>query len=571
MPPAGRRGTMTPVPSVSEVSARFVDELAALDPAHGARMMGIDINGSRLRDYSPVGSAAIREMVLRARRDLDQATVDGEAERLGAIYLRDVLAGRLAISDTNEDERDLSILDGPPSAVRMSFDLIDPQGPEDWEAVTIRLEGVPAAMAGYRASLQAGMAGGRVAPKRCAAAVAEQCAVWAGSSEKGWFSAFARSKGDLPGAERLRRAGAAADAAYGELSEWLQSSYVPGASENDGVGQDAYQVWARYFLGCDLDVEEAYEWGWDELGRLESEQRRECEHVQSGADFAAVRKLLTTDPERAVHGMDAWRGWLQDLTDRTIEALDGRHFDIAPALRTCLASIPPEGSGAAPYYTPPSEDLSSPGRIWFPTMGRTTFPTWDAVTTVFHEAVPGHHLQLGATRLVELTRAQQFGFNSAHGEGWALYAERLMDELGRLDTPEYRLGFLSMQAFRAARVVVDIGLHTGRLIPAGRARAGSKWDYDTAVDYLESASGLGRASCESEALRYLSWPTQATTYKLGERVWLEGRQRARRLQGERFDLKAWHGAALALGPLGLDDLRNELERLAVGKPDTSAS
>ena len=204
-------------------------------------------------------------------------------------------------------------------------------------------------------------------------------------------------------------------------------------------------------------------------------------------------------------------------------------------------------------------------------MGRTTFPTWDAVTTVFHEAVPGHHLQLGATRLVELTRAQQLGFNSAHGEGWALYAERLMDELGRLDKPEYRLGFLSMQAFRAARVVVDIGLHTGRRIPAGRARAGSRWDYDAAVEYLESASGLSRASCESEALRYLSWPTQATTYKLGERTWLEGRQQARRLQGERFDLKAWHGAALALGPLGLDDLSNELERVAVGRPDTSAS
>ena len=281
-------------------------------------------------------------------------------------------------------------------------------------------------------------------------------------------------------------------------------------------GRGAYQVWARYFLGSDLDVEEAYEWGWDELGRLESEQRLECDHVQSGADFAPVRELLTTDPGRAVHGVDAWRGWLQDLTDRTTEALDGRHFDIAPALRACVVSIPPEGSAAAPYYTPPSEDLLSPGRIWFPTMGTTTFPTWDAVTTVFHEAVPGHHLQLGATRLIELTRAQQLGFNSAHGEGWALYAERLMDELGRLDTPEYRLGFLSMQAFRAARVVVDIGLHTRQRIPAGRAGAGSEWDYDTAVEYLGAASGRNRAFCESEALRYLSWPTQATSYKLGE-------------------------------------------------------
>ena len=193
------------------------------------------------------------------------------------------------------------------------------------------------------------------------------------------------------------------------------------------------------------------------------------------------------------------------------------------------------------------------------------------MTTVFHEAVPGHHLQLGATRLVELTRAQQLGFNSAHGDGWALYAERLMDELGRLNKPEYRLGFLSMQAFRAARFVVDIGLHTGQWIPAGRGGAGSNWNYDAAVEYLESASGLSRASCESEVLRYLSWPTQATTYKLGERIWLQGRHRARQLQGERFDLKAWRGAALALGPLDMDDLGNELERLAVEMPNQSAS
>ncbi len=527
-------------------------------------MMGIDINGSRLRDYSPEGSAAIREMLLRSRRDLDQASVDGEAERLGAIYLRDVLAGRLAISEADEDERDLSILDGPPSAVRMSFDLVEPRGSEDWEAVTVRLEGVPGAMAGYRASLQAGMAGRRFASKRCAVAVAEQCALWARGSGRGWFTAFAESKGDVPGAERLRRAGRAADAAYGELSDWLRGTYVPRASETDGVGKDAYQVWGRYFLGSELDIEEAYEWGWDELTRLEAEQRVECGRVQSGADFAAVRELLTSDPGRAVHGVDAWRGWLQELTDKTIEELEGHHFDIDPVLRTCIVSIPPEGSPAAPYYTPPSEDLSDPGRIWFPTMGLATFPTWDAVTTVFHEAVPGHHLQLGATRLVELTRAQQLGFNSAHGEGWALYAERLMDELGRLEKPEYRLGFLSMQAFRAARVVVDIGLHTGQRIPAGRPRAGSLWDYDVAVEYLGATSGLSQAVCESEALRYISWPTQATTYKLGERIWLEGRQRARQRQGALFDLKAWHGAALALGPLGLADLANELEALAIG-------
>jgi uncharacterized protein (DUF885 family) len=127
-----------------------------------------------------------------------------------------------------------------------------------------------------------------------------------------------------------------------------------------------------------------------------------------------------------------------------------------------------------------------------------------------------------------------------------------MDELGWFRTPATRLGFLCMQAFRAARVVVDIGLHTGR----------DGWDHDRAVDAMTAASGLGRDFAESEVLRYLSWPAQATAYKLGERTWLEGRAAAMAAAGASFDRKAWHGRALALGGLGLDRLRTELAALA---------
>ena len=134
-----------------------------------------------------------------------------------------------------------------------------------------------------------------------------------------------------------------------------------------------------------------------------------------------------------------------------------------------------------------------------------------------------------------------------------------MDELGFFDTPETRLGFLASQAFRAVRVVIDIGLHTGRTIPAGWPYAGERWAPAIAEAYLQQAGGLTPAFAESEVRRYLSWPSQAITYKVGERVWLEGREAARAAAGAAFDLKAWHARALALGPLGLDDLRRELQ------------
>jgi uncharacterized protein (DUF885 family) len=324
------------------------------------------------------------------------------------------------------------------------------------------------------------------------------------------------------------------------------------------VGEDRYRVWRRSNLGADPDLDDTYEWGWAELARIEAEKQEECDRILPGEGFEAVRQLLSTDPARCIEGVDAYRQWLQDISDDATARLNGSQFDIPEPLLRCEIGIPPEGSAAAPYYTPPTEDLSQPGRTWFPALGRTTFPMWDEVTTAYHEAVPGHHLQLGTTRLAPLIRAHRVGFQSAHGEGWALYAERLMDELGFFDTPDTRLGFLSSQAFRAVRVVVDIGLHTGRVIPEGWPGDGSRWTPEIAVEHLERAGGLSRPFAESEVQRYLSWPGQATTYKLGERTWLESRQAARANAGAAFDLKAWHARALDLGALGLDALAAEL-------------
>ena len=289
----------------------------------------------------------------------------------------------------------VSAIVGPPSAVRMSFDLLDRESDEDWERVADRLDAVPATMAGYRASLERGAAAGRRAARLTVQAVAEQCDTW-GAGE-GWFTGYVAAHiGSM--ADRLATAARGAGAAYRELGAWLGGDYLASATDDAAVGDDRYRVWGRANLGGVVDLDDTYAWGWEELGRLEAEKVVECDRILPGEGFTAVQALLVSDPARCVEGVDAFRQWLQDVCDDATSRLNGWQFDIPEPLLRCEIGIPPEGSAAAPYYTPPSEDLSQSGRAWWPALGRAQFPTWDEVTTAYHEAVPGHHLQLGGTR-----------------------------------------------------------------------------------------------------------------------------------------------------------------------------
>jgi uncharacterized protein (DUF885 family) len=542
--------------TIRTISDRFVDDYAALDPITAARSMGVAVDDPHVTDYSPVGTAGMALLLRRTIDDLAAVDPVDDLERLGALYLDGKVRAELAIIDAGEHDRRLSILFGPPAMLRLSFDLMDRSTPEAWSIVAQRMDEVPRALDGYRLTLEQGLSHGRPASRRMALSVAHQCATWAATH---WFAAYAH---EAPAATEAHLAplAARAERAYEQLADWLRDVYAESAVTTEGVGEERYQLSAARWLGIDaIDLDDAYAWGIDELARLEAEKTKECARIKRGASFAQVRELLTTDPDRMVHGAEAYRAWLQERTDEATTALDGAEFTIVAPLRRCEVGIPPAGSAAAPYYTPPSEDLVSPGRVWFPLQDRTHFPLWDRLTTVYHEGVPGHHLQLGTTRVLPLTRAHGLGFNAGHGEGWALYAERLMDELGWFTTPDTRLGFLSMQAFRAARVVVDIGLHTGRLVPRGFAGAGQPWTFDLAVAAIERAGGLSSVFATSEVTRYLSAPAQAITYKLGERVWLDARAAAMARPG--FDRKAWHAKALALGPLGLDALTTELASL----------
>jgi len=342
------------------------------------------------------------------------------------------------------------------------------------------------------------------------------------------------------------------------------ATYAPMAVERDAVGAERYALQARLFCGMELDLGETYEWGWEELYRIEHAMREVGERILPGATIPEVIEYLETDEHRVIEGVDRFQHWLQELIDRSITELNGTHFDLAEPLRRCEAMIAPAGGSAAMYYTGPSEDFSRPGRTWYPTLGKTRFPLWREVSICYHEAVPGHHLQIAQVRYLaeELSRYQRTaGFVSGHGEGWALYAERLMGELGYLDDPAFELGMLSAQAMRAVRVIVDIGMHLELPIPAReRYHPGDRWNAEIALPFVIERSCFPKDFMKSEVDRYLGLPGQAISYKVGEREWLAARADAQTRKGAAFDLKAFHSYALDLGGMGLAQLRRELAR-----------
>ncbi|MEU6532453.1 DUF885 domain-containing protein [Streptomyces sp. NPDC046928] len=559
--------TNTPLPR--EVADAYVDELIALDPLTGT-YLGVKESSSRLPDLSPAGQEALAGLQRATLARLDEAErrpgADSDIERRCARLLRERLTAELAVHDADEGLRAVGNMATPAHSVREVFTVTPSETDEDWAAIAERLRAVPAAYAGYRESLELGLERKLYAAPRPTATFVEQLTEWAGpEGGRGWFEDFAAAGPEALRAE-LDEAARAATAAVAGLRDWMRDVYTPaieGAPST--VGRERYARWARYFNGIDLDLDEAYAYGWSEYHRLLGEMKKEAERVLPGAATPWVALAHLDEHGKHIEGVDEVRDWLQGLMDEAIEKLDGTHFELAEPVRRVESCIAPPGGAAAPYYTAPSEDFSRPGRTWLPTMGQTRFPVYDLVSTWYHEGVPGHHLQLAQWVYVagNLSRYQAtIGLVSANAEGWALYAERLMDELGFLTDPEHRLGYLDAQMMRAARVIVDIGMHLELEIPADSPfHPGERWTPDLAQEFFGAHSSRPADFVESELTRYLTIPGQAIGYKLGERAWLQGREKARQRHGDAFDLKAWHMAALSQGSLGLDDLVEELAAL----------
>jgi uncharacterized protein (DUF885 family) len=548
------------------LSDDYINTVAELDPA-AATYMGIAGHDHEMTDFSPAGHDARANNDRQTLAKLNALDSSANSDRLAAGVLRESLEISGEEYDANEHLVSIRVLAGDVDAARAIFDLMPTDTAEQWSVIAERMSKVPQAFAGMRESWKLGLDRGVKAQRRQVLASSDQLATWAGRKDApAFFEQFAESASAVPGAplEQLRKAAMHASLALGETADFLVNDYAPQADVRDGVGPERHALARRRFMGMKVEAKDAYEWGWAEVQRIDAEMERVAKEILPGATLAEVRHFLDTDPSRSIQGEGALRDWLQELMDDAMSFLiDNNHFSIPDSIRTVEAMISPPGGAAAMYYTGPSEDLSRPGRTWYPTNGRTVFPRWSEPTTAYHEGVPGHHLQVAIATInsEKLSRFQRNTFVSGHGEGWALYAERLMDEFGFLENPEYRLGYLYAQAFRAARIVIDTGIHCGFAIPQSSSwHPGEQWTPELMLEFLSAHSSSDDEFNRSEINRYLGWPGQAISYKLGERVWLDLRDDAKKKYGAAFDLRKWHAHALDLGNLGLDLLKSEMAR-----------
>jgi uncharacterized protein (DUF885 family) len=549
---------------IDTIAERYVEQYSELDPV-GATSMGIAGFDHLMTDLSPAGFAARAALDETTLAQVRAATPADDRERVA----QTAMVERLTVADdlykAGAVTSDLNVIASWLQATRQVFDLMPVDSEEAQGNLAARMAAVPTAYSGLRETYLQAAADGRVAARRQVIACAKQCATWSAEGSGFYTGLVERTHASGQIRAELEHAAAAATAATADFGKFLETELLPLAPEADAAGRERYALASRNFLGATLDLDEAYAWGWDEVIRIEQEMQRVATEIVPGGSVADAIAALEADPARRITGREALREWMQGFADTTIAELNGTHFDIPEPAQRIECMIAPTSDGGI-YYTGPSEDWVRPGRMWWAVSdGVEDFSTWQEVTTIYHEGVPGHHLQVSQQVFLKdrLNRWQRLmSWVSGHGEGWALYSERLMDELGYLSDPGNKLGMLDGQLLRAARVVVDMGVHLQLPIPADSAwHPGEIWNYDLAWEFLRSRVTTEDQMLRFELNRYLGWPGQASAYKLGERIWLQAREDVRQRKGAAFDLKEFHSEALALGSIGLDPLREALDRL----------
>ncbi|MDO4917117.1 MAG: DUF885 domain-containing protein [Rothia sp. (in: high G+C Gram-positive bacteria)] len=517
-------------------------------------------------DRSPAGHQKFMNLVKSTLGQLSQATPQDNVDRVTLAAMRERLGLHVELDEAGLGTWEINNIACAVQDIRSVFDLMNRASSTDWKHIAGRMHEVGGAVDGFIQSLEKARAEGKVAARRQVDIVIEQTDAYIASD--GFFTQLAAEVTEnAPEYQNEAEAGAkSAIEGYTRLNTYLRETLLPVAPEKDAVGKERYALYSRQFLGATIDLEESYAWGVQELDRIIAEQEQVAHEIKDGASIAEAKNILDADPARILHGTDALQQWMQKLADQAVEDLASKYFVIEGAMREIECMIAPTQEGGI-YYTQPSPDFERPGRMWWSVPeGEDTFGTWREVSTVYHEGVPGHHLQTAvATAMAETMNHWRSNgvWVSGHGEGWALYSERLMEELGYLADPGDRMGMLDAQRLRAARVVFDIGVHCELEIPERWvSELGIEpgiWTAEKGFTFLEANLDLSPGQLRFEYLRYLGWPGQAPSYKIGQRIWEQLREQARAAgtAGE-FD-RDFHTRALKLGSMGLDTLQEALK------------
>ena len=534
------------------LSDSYVEKSARLSPMASTYLGIADLN-DQLDDFSIAGRAVEADLSRETLAELNKLEPIDEIDRVAKSVMQERLTSSLQLHDSFESHISFNVLTSPPADIRQVFEMMPKESAADFDNIAKRLLAVDKAHLSWVSTIDTLAKKGKTVAQRQIDGIAKQLESYA----DGGYAAMAKSfdpDGKYPAIHEAAKAAARSSA---ETATYLRGTYMALATPNDAVGAERYAAWARYYTGADLDLRATYEWGLADLAQITERMWRVAAKIKPDAKtLREVADYLDNAPEYKIHGKDAIIKKLLDFTQAAVTQLDGTHFDIDERMKFCDARIAPEGSASAPYYMSPSEDMSRPGTTWLPLLGKDEVSWWHLASTWYHEAVPGHHLQV-ATSVLErdrLSRFQRFGaWISGYGEGWALYAERFMDDLGAFDEPGIEMGFLSAQALRATRIVIDIGMHLGYTDENGRV-----WDAVSGREALMNKALLDEHHATSETDRYLGWPGQAISYKVGEREWIAARENAKKRLGSEFSLKKFHAHALKIGPMGLDTFGEEL-------------
>ena len=534
------------------LSDSYVEKSARLSPMASTYLGIADLN-DQLDDFSIAGRAVEADLSRATLAELDKLEPIDEIDRVAKSVMQERLTSSLQLHDSFESHISFNVLTSPPADIRQVFEMMPKESAADFDNIAKRLLAVDKAHLSWVSTIDTLAKKGKTVAQRQIDGIAKQLESYA----DGGYAAMAKNfdpDGKYPAIHEAAKAAARSSA---ETATYLRGTYMALATPHDAVGAERYAAWARYYTGADLDLRATYEWGLDDLAQITERMWKVAAKIKPDAKtLREVADYLDNAPEYKIHGKEAIIKKLLDFTQAAVTQLDGTHFDIDDRMKFCDARIAPEGSASAPYYMSPSEDMSRPGTTWLPLLGKDEVSWWHLASTWYHEAVPGHHLQV-ATSVLErdrLSRFQRFGaWISGYGEGWALYAERFMDDLGAFDEPGIEMGFLSAQALRATRIVIDIGMHLGYTDENGRV-----WDAVSGREALMNKALLDEHHATSETDRYLGWPGQAISYKVGEREWIAARENAKKRLGAEFSLKRFHAHALKIGPMGLDTFGQEL-------------
>ena len=560
VPVHDRRSSVPVTNNIFLLADHYVDQLAALQPML-ATQMGVPGFDGQWGVQDPSGWQDIGALFKRTLSAIEALPPsDRHREQLGRRVLKDHLSGRVERIEHGHPLQDLNNIASPVQGFRETFDLMPKVSADDWELIASRLSSLHGAVDGYIESLSEGRRRGLAAARRQVEACIEQCRVNSGSGSFFYQLSAGAHDAQVPDAlqAEVDTGAAAARLAYAHLANYLEDEYLPDSVEADGVGLERYRRASRHFLLTEIDHEAVYHWAWQEVAALRAQMVEVGRQIDPALGFQEIVQLLKTGADYVVSSEAEFLSQMRQCQMDALDQLDGTVFDVPVPIKQIDVQIAPPGTTLGAYYIQPSEDFSRAGSVWYAKLTDTSvYPLFDEVTTAYHEGFPGHHLQIGVQMCLgdELTRAHRLAiWYDGYGEGWALYAERLMDELGFINRPEYRFGLLCSQLMRACRVVIDIGMHLGMIIPKDAVfHSGDIWTFDLAVEMLRDYGLMSPVGARSEVTRYLGWPAQAISYKVGEQFILDLRAQAEHEAW--FTLKEFHRRILVSGPVGLDHLK----------------